>query len=97
MAFARPGGGGKLPPDANRALFVKNLNYKVTGEELYDLFGRYGAVRQIRIGNEGKTRGTAYVVYEDIFDAKAAFDGLNGFNFGNRYLVGECSGLALSR
>lgn len=29
--------------------------------------------------------------------AKAAFDGLNGFNFGNRYLVGECSGLALSR
>lgn len=29
----------KLSPDVNRILFVKNLNYKTTGEDLYDLFG----------------------------------------------------------
>ena len=39
------------------------------------------------------TKGTAFVVYEDVMDAKQACDKLNGFNFQNRYLVGtwECS------
>lgn len=34
-----------------------------------------------------KTKGTAYVVYEDIFDAKRAQEGLSGFNVQNRYLI----------
>ena len=34
------------------------------------------------------TKGTAFVVYEDVMDAKQACDKLNGFNFQNRYLVG---------
>ncbi len=58
----------KLPPGANRILFVKNLNYQITGEDLYDLFGRYGSIRQIRIGNEHKTKGTAFVVFDDVMD-----------------------------
>jgi pre-mRNA branch site protein p14 len=60
----------KLPPGANRILFVKNLNYQITGEDLYDLFGRYGSIRQIRIGNEGKTKGTAFVVFDDVMDVR---------------------------
>jgi pre-mRNA branch site protein p14 len=47
---------------------VKNLNYQITGEDLYELFGRYGSIRQIRIGNEPKTKGTAFVVYDDVMD-----------------------------
>ena len=47
---------------------MKNLNYQITGEDLYDLFGRYGSIRQIRIGNEQKTRGTAFVVFDDVMD-----------------------------
>lgn len=39
---------------------------------VYELFGRYGGIRQIRIGNGAKTRGTAYVVYEDIYDVRSA-------------------------
>jgi pre-mRNA branch site protein p14 len=55
---------------------------------LYAIFGKYGAVYQIRLGNKDKdTRGTAYVIYEDIYDAKAAVDHLSGFNVGGRYLV----------
>jgi pre-mRNA branch site protein p14 len=38
-------------------------------------------------GNNAETRGTAFVVYEDIFDAKNACEHLSGFNVSNRYLV----------
>ncbi|KAK4548730.1 hypothetical protein LTR36_008503 [Oleoguttula mirabilis] len=79
--------GGKLAPEVNRALFVKNLAYTVTPEELFDLFGRFGAIRQIRQGIANNTKGTAFVVFEDVMDAKSACDKLNGFNFQNRYLV----------
>ena len=70
---------------------------------MYDLFGRYGSIRQIRIGNEQKTRGTAFVVYDDVMDvrsfcvikrqppnfvqAKNALDHLNGFHLQERYIV----------
>ena len=33
------------------------------------------------------TRGTAFVVYEDIYDAKMAVEHLSGFNVANRYLI----------
>ncbi|KAF8742447.1 hypothetical protein AX14_004316 [Amanita brunnescens Koide BX004] len=77
----------KLPPGANRILFVKNLNYQITGDDLYELFGRYGSIRQLRIGNEPKTKGTAFVVFEDVMDAKNALDHLNGFHLQERYIV----------
>ena len=77
----------RLPPEVNRVLYVRNLPYKITAEEMYDIFGKYGAIRQIRVGNTQETRGTAFVVYEDIFDAKNACDHLSGFNVCNRYLV----------
>mmetsp|Transcript_17391 Transcript_17391/g.33005 ORF Transcript_17391/g.33005 Transcript_17391/m.33005 type:complete len:129 (+) Transcript_17391:51-437(+) len=78
----------KLPPEVNRILYVRNLPYTITAEELYAIFGKYGAVFQIRLGEKDKdTRGTAFVIYEDIYDAKAAVDHLSGFNVGGRYLI----------
>ena len=38
-------------------------------------------------GETNETRGTAFVVYEDIYDAKDAVEHLSGFNVGGRYLV----------
>lgn len=38
-------------------------------------------------GDKNDTRGTAFVVYEDIYDAKAAVDHLSGFNVCGRYLI----------
>ena len=61
----------KLPAGANRILFVKNLNYNIKGEDLYELFGRYGSIRQIRLSNDVSTRGTAFVVYNDVMDVCA--------------------------
>ncbi|EEY19796.1 pre-mRNA branch site protein p14 [Verticillium alfalfae VaMs.102] len=74
---------GKLAPEVNR--------YNVTPEELFDLFGKFGPIRQVRQGIANNTKGTAFVVYEDVMDAKQACDKLNGFNFQNRYLVGPSS------
>ena len=86
------------------------FSYNVTPEELFELFGKFGAIRyvisffrllvfpfssgqhlthhsQVRQGIANNTKGTAFVVYEDVMDAKQACDKLNGFNFQNRYLV----------
>ncbi|KGB78862.1 pre-mRNA branch site protein p14 [Cryptococcus deuterogattii R265] len=72
-----------------RALFVKNLNFNITGADLYDLFGKYGPIRQIRLGTDAnlKTKGTAYVVFESPDDAKEAVNQLNGFHLMERYIV----------
>ena len=77
----------RLPPEVNRALYVRNLPFNITADEMYDIFGKYGAIRQIRLGDKRDTRGTAYVAYEDIYDAKHAVDQLSGFNVANRYLI----------
>lgn len=50
---------------------------------------------QIRQGIASNTKGTAFIVYEDVMDAKQACDKLNGFNFQNRYLVGKLCGLLI--
>ncbi|EMC95782.1 hypothetical protein BAUCODRAFT_71560, partial [Baudoinia panamericana UAMH 10762] len=64
-----------------------SLPFTVSTNELFSLFGAYGSIRQIRQGIASNTKGTAFVVYDDVMDAKAACDKLNGFNFQNRYLV----------
>jgi len=51
--------------------------------QLTDTFGS-----QVRQGIANNTKGTAFVVFEDVMDAKQACDKLHGFNFQNRYLVG---------
>lgn len=54
---------------------------------MYDVFGRFGPIKQIRKGKTAEKKGTAFIVYEDIYDAKEAVENLNGFNVGGRYLV----------
>ena len=51
------------------------------------MFGKYGPIRQVRMGNTKATNGTAFVVYDDIFDAKNACDHLSGFSIKDRYLI----------
>lgn len=77
----------RLPPEVNRILYVKNLPYNMKADELYDLFGRYGPIRQIRLGDQATTKGSAFVVYEDIYDARNALEKLQGFKVLDRFLV----------
>ena len=48
MAMNRNRQNVRLPPEVNRVLYVRNLPYKITGEEMYDIFGKYGAIRYVR-------------------------------------------------
>jgi pre-mRNA branch site protein p14 len=66
-------------------------NFNITGSDLYDLFGKYGPIRQVRLGTDStlKTKGTAYVVFESPDDAREAMTHLNGFHLMERYIVGE--------
>ncbi|CAE8624975.1 unnamed protein product [Polarella glacialis] len=89
LAADRCGGAVRVQkePKVNRILYVRNLPYKISADELYDIFGKYGSIRQIRRGSGPETKGTAFVVYDDIYDAKNAMDHLSGFNVAGRYLV----------
>lgn len=77
----------RLPPEVNRIVYVRNLPFKISPKDLYEIFGRYGSIRQIRKGVSNETKGTAFVVFEDIFDAKEAVSKLNGFQVSGRYLI----------
>jgi pre-mRNA branch site protein p14 len=56
-------------------------------EELCDVFGRYGAIRQIRRGIAPDTKGSAFIVYEYIYDAETAVDHLKGLCRGRLLVV----------
>ncbi|KAF7458604.1 putative splicing factor 3B subunit 6 [Cryptosporidium felis] len=72
---------------ASKILHIRQLPYDISSSDLYDIFGRYGTIRQIRKGVENNTRGTAFVVYDEIDDAMNALENLSGLHVSGRYLT----------
>ncbi len=64
-------------------LYVGNLNYAVTQEELSSLFGGYGEVKQVNV-IEGK--GFGFVEMASPAEAEKAREALNGSDFKGRAL-----------
>ena len=70
-------------------IFVGNLTYTCTEEELREAFEQYGAVESVRIITDRETRrsrGFGFVEMNDATEAKAAIDAMDGQNFGGRDL-----------
>ena len=71
-------------------LFVGNLPFTATEDELRDLFSAFGEVQQVRIMTDrdtGRSRGFAFVeIADDEAAAKAVAD-LNGKDFNGRPLT----------
>ena len=68
-------------------LFVGNLNFRTTQDELFDLFTQYGTVDSVAIINDretGQPRGFAFVEMADSAEAEAAIAALNGAEVGGR-------------
>jgi len=64
-------------------LYVGNLNYAVTDEQLKELFSEYGEVKQANV-IEGK--GFGFVEMSSPEDAEKALKALNGSDFKGRAL-----------
>jgi cold-inducible RNA-binding protein len=70
-------------------LFVGNLSYNVTENDLEDLFTQYGTVTEVNLMLDrasGRSRGFAFVTMETKEAADAATQALNGKNWEGRNL-----------
>ncbi len=73
----------------NTKLFVGNLSYSVTENDLQDLFSQYGTVTEVNLmldRTSGRSRGFAFVTMGTKEAADAATQALNGKNWEGRNL-----------
>ena len=71
-------------------LYVGNLSFETTENDLQDLFEKHGTVNEAHLMMDrmtGKSRGFAFVTMNDDAQAKAAMGALNGFELNGRTLT----------
>jgi len=71
-------------------LYVGNLPYSVTDQELNDIFSEIGEVQSARVMNDretGRSRGFGFVEMKNEDDGREAIEKLNGQDMGGRALV----------
>ena len=68
---------------ANKSLYVGNLPYRTTEDELRDMFDQYGPIGEIRV-IENKGFGFVDIPEENV---EAAIEGTNGKELGGRTLT----------
>jgi cold-inducible RNA-binding protein len=70
-------------------LYVGNLSFETTENDLQDLFEQHGKVSEVSLimdHTTGKSRGFAFVTMADNAEAGAAMTALNGKELGGRTL-----------
>lgn len=77
----RSGGGSG---EKTKVLFVKNLSYNATEEDLLDAFEGCESARLIRFPDTGKPRGFGFVEYASQTDATNALKDKQGFDIDGR-------------
>ena len=71
-------------------IYVGNLDYKVDGNDLKDVFEDYGSVTDSKVITDkfsGKSKGFGFVTMEDAAEAEKAINELNGATYENREMV----------
>jgi RNA recognition motif-containing protein len=71
-------------------LYVGNLPYNTSEDDLKELFGSHGTVTSVSLINDretGRSKGFGFVEFENDDDAKKAIEALNGSDFSGRALV----------
>ena len=71
-------------------LYVGNLSFETTENDLQDLFEQHGKVSEVALMMDrmsGKSRGFAFVTMGDNAEASAAMTALNGKEVGGRTLT----------
>ncbi len=70
-------------------IYVGNLSYQTTEEEISDLFRSYGDVKSVKIivdRNSDRSKGFAFVEMDNDDEANRAIEELNNKEFGGRNL-----------
>jgi cold-inducible RNA-binding protein len=73
-----------------KRLYVGNLAFTVTSEELKELFEQVGPVKSAQVLSDretGRSRGFGFVEMDDAADADAAIDQLDGQEYAGRRLT----------
>jgi RNA recognition motif-containing protein len=68
-------------------VYVGNLPYSATNEQLTELFAPYGEITEVTIPvdrDSGRIKGFGFVQMTDDAAARTAIDALNGTTFGDR-------------
>jgi len=71
-------------------IYVGNLSYEVTEEDLQKAFGAYGQVESAKIIKDtytGRSKGFGFVEMPSKAESQAAIDGLNGKELAGRTLT----------
>jgi RNA recognition motif-containing protein len=71
-------------------LYVGNLSWGATQDDLYELFSQYGKVTRAQVISDretGRSRGFGFVEMEDDAEAQRAIDALNGYTHESRPLM----------
>jgi cold-inducible RNA-binding protein len=74
----------------NQKLYVGNLNFDASEDQVRELFGSFGEVQEVKIVMDrfsGRSRGFAFVRMATADDAGKAKDSLNGQPFQGKALV----------
>ncbi len=74
----------------NNKLFVGNLHFDVTENDLQDLFAQHGSVSEVNLmvdRSTGRSRGFAFVTMATDEAAQTAITALNGYNLQGRNLT----------
>jgi len=70
------------------SIFVGNLPWTTTSEDLKGLYGPYNATNaEVVIGKNGRSRGYGIVNFNNEGDANSAIEGTNGSDVGGREIV----------
>ena len=74
----------------SKKMYVGNLAWSVTSEDLQELFSAHGTVRSAEVIKDretGRSRGFGFVEMETQQDMEAAIQALNGYDLGGRPLT----------
>ena len=69
-------------------VYVGNLSYDTTQDDLHELFGQYGAIAEVKLITDretGRSKGFAFVTFDDSQAVDAALE-FNGQEFQGRRL-----------
>lgn len=75
---------------SNSKLYVGNLSFKTTEDELRSAFGQFGSVADVYVAHDkvtGRPRGFAFVTMGSPEEAKIAAEKINGTDVGGRTLT----------